>query len=137
MPVPRSIDQMSPPSAYQPSTSPGSSLPVGRLARAKASRFPSGDQAGWMSSFGTVVSWRSAPVARSLTNSFLKPPTSCEKASCFPSGDQAGHSSTPSWKVSCTSFVVGTGGALSALTRIGPDFASRQATPMAPSASTA
>ena len=96
VPEAMSSDQMSPPSAYQPSTSPGSSLPVGRLARTKASRLPSGDQEGWMSSFGAVVSWRSSPVARSLTNNFLKPPTSCEKASCFPSGDQAGHSSTPS-----------------------------------------
>src|SRR6266850_667925 len=66
-----SIVQTSPPSAYHPSTSLGSSFPAARLARTNAIRLPSGDQLGWMSSCAPTVNCRSSPDPRRFTNSFL------------------------------------------------------------------
>src|SRR3954470_12000988 len=53
----------------------------------KAIVLPSGDQVGWMSAYLSLVSWRIAPLARSITYRSLMPPACPEKASDRPSGD--------------------------------------------------
>ncbi len=75
-PDPRSTLHMSPPSKYQPLRSPGASLPLSAVARTNTSRAPSGDQAGWMSSWGPWVTRRSSPLASVRTKSCRKPSTS-------------------------------------------------------------